>query len=86
MSTTRQCSSHVENIVFPSLYQTMKSYLDSIYYETNTIYIRAKTEKCPKMATEQQPVIVIIPINIENEYSKYMKLSSIPVYIKNFII
>ena len=37
------------------------------------------------MATEQQPVFMIVSTDKENEYPKYIKLSVIPVDNKNFI-
>ena len=44
-----------------------------------------KQKKSPGMATEQQPVFMIVSTDKENEYPKYIKLSVIPVDNKNFI-
>lgn len=44
-----------------------------------------KQMKSPGMATEQQPVFMIVSTDKENEYPKYIKLSVIPVDNKNFI-
>ncbi len=42
-----------------------------------------KQIKSPGMATEQQPVFMIVSTDKENEYPKYIKLSIIPAGNKN---
>ena len=42
-----------------------------------------KQMKSPGMATEQQPVFMIVSTDKENEYPKYIKLSIIPAGNKN---
>ena len=42
-------------------------------------------KKSPGMATEQQPVFMILSTDKENSYPEYVKLSVIPVDSKEFV-
>lgn len=62
--------------------------LDSMFYESDDVYIGAKNQGKTGMATGQQPFLVILSTDKENKYPNYIKLSPIPVdnksYIENF--
>lgn len=63
----------------------MASQLDSLFYEADTLYVGAKTSNKPGMATEQQPVLMVLSTRKENQYPEYVKLAVIPKDNKYFM-
>lgn len=63
--------------------------LDSMFYESDVVYIGAKTKGKTGMATDQQPFLVVLSTDKENKYPSFIKLTPIPVdnksYIENFM-
>lgn len=59
--------------------------LDSMFYESDVVYIGAKSQGKTGMATDQQPFLVILSTDKENNYPNYIKLSPISVDNKNYI-
>lgn len=59
--------------------------LDSLFYEGDVANIGSKSEGKSGKASEQQPFLVILSTDKENQYPRYLKLCLIPTENKLYI-
>ena len=53
--------------------------LDSLFYESDVVYVGTKSEGKVGLASEKQPFLIVLSTDKENAYPRYIKLMPIPV-------